>query len=1019
MKQRILASNNPWAKRTVSLAKGWKKDNREYQTWIKKIEPKLFGLSKKNYQEDTPDTGPLISIVVPCYNTPEKYLIPLIESVTRQTYQNWQLCIVDGSDISAIKLEIKDLSSQDNRIQYIDAKKNFGIAGNTNIGIKYAKGEYIGFLDHDDTLSPYALSEVVKLINVRPEFDLIYTDEDKLSDDGKERSLPFFKPDWSPDLMLGVNYVTHFVVAKKSIIEDIGGLRIGFDGAQDYDFLLRFTEKTNKIAHIPKILYHWRLADGSTSKNVGEKNQADSAGRKALSDAVERRKIKADVMEVVDRPTNYRLKYKLPLNQPKVSIIIPFKDKVELLKQCVESILSKTTYDNYEIILISNNSVENKTHNYLKLLEENNKCKIYFWDFPFNYSAINNFGSSKASGEYIALLNNDTKVLTPEWLEELIGVALQPGVGAVGPLLYYPNETIQHAGIIVGMGGMAGHVFRHRLTTDWTDFGMPAWPRDYLAVTGACLVIEHSKYKEVKGLDETFIVAGNDVALCIKIHELGYRNIFWPFAELLHYENVTVGSYDNGIQLDYERSLIYYRPYLSGRDPYFNINLDLMNEQIGLELKDMSNVISKAIYTYRKHGLKKVARKVKTTAQYRLKLLNRFVPRRSKTITTKELKEEYNFISNKIFQITESDIAASKKHTHDDKLKNVLKANWFVPNFDHLSFGGIFTIFRFIEKFSSAGVHNCIIIYDNPYFDTEKLEKDIASKFPKLKDYEIIIFDPSSQELDDLPSCDIAVCSFWVSAYLLLKFNKTKRKYYFIQDYEPLFYPAGSTYALAESTYRFGFIGIVNTPGLLAAVNQRHGTEGVSFIPAVDQTQYRPLAYKREGHNIRVFFYARPNNPRNAFNLGIEIIKSLIEKYGNKIEIITAGSNWLESEYGLKGKITNHGLLKSINEVADLYRNCDIGFVYMLSKHPSYQPFEFMASGMATVTNKNEDNLWLLKDGVNCLLSEPSPAAMVEKISILIEDKSLREKIVSNAYKSLGYTWEQQTEMIWNYIKNN
>lgn len=383
----------------------------------------------------------------------------------------------------------------------------------------------------------------------------------------------------------------------------------------------------------------------------------------------------------------------------------------------------------------------------------------------------------------------------------------------------------------------------------------------------------------------------------------------------------------------------------------------------------------------------------------------------------KDLWDEYAFVSNPIFQITANDIEKSKQATSGKLPKNIKTANWLVPNFDHIKFGGIYTIFRFIEKASIEGLQNRIIIYDNPSFDIKKLENEIADNFPNLVDFEIIIFDHNSQDADEMPECDIAFCSFWVSAYLLLKFNKTKRKYYFIQDYEPLFYPGGSTYALAESTYRFGFRGLVNTPGLLAAVNKRHGTEGISFIPAVDQTVYFPDT-NRSNERIKIFFYARPNNPRNAFNLGMTIIKQLIEKYGDSIEIVTAGADWEESAYGLEGKITNLRLIKTIDEVADLYRSCDIGFCYMLSKHPSYQPFEFMASGMATVTNNNEDNLWLLKNGENCLLSEPSASAMVEKISLLIENKKLRHKIQNNGLKSLGFTWSQQTETIWNDIRN-
>lgn len=428
----------------------------------------------------------------------------------------------------------------------------------------------------------------------------------------------------------------------------------------------------------------------------------------------------------------------------------------------------------------------------------------------------------------------------------------------------------------------------------------------------------------------------------------------------------------------------------------------------------MSKLTKKAINTYKNHGSKALAKKTLRFAYH--KSTDVLFKRRDRK-EYRELWEEYAFVSNPIFQITAEDIALSNSTIENATIGKIKTANWFVPNFNHISFGGIFTIFRFIEKFSEEGVRNRIVIYDKPSFDVAKLEEQIHDKFPKLQNYEIIIFDHNNQEVDVLPECDVAICSFWVSAYLLLKFNKTKRKYYFIQDYEPLFYPGGSTYALAESTYRFGFRALVNTPGLLAAVNTRHGMEGISFIPAVDQTVYYPDESKKNGEKVRIFFYARPHNPRNAFNLGIEIIKQLLDEHGNNIEIVTAGANWKESAYGLRGKITNLGLLKSIDAVAELYRSCDVGFVYMLSKHPSYQPFEFMASGMATVTNNNEDNLWFLRDRENCLLSEPSAKAMAEKIALLIKDDRLRKDISRNGLKSLGYTWPQQLDMVWHDIK--
>lgn len=376
---------------------------------------------------------------------------------------------------------------------------------------------------------------------------------------------------------------------------------------------------------------------------------------------------------------------------------------------------------------------------------------------------------------------------------------------------------------------------------------------------------------------------------------------------------------------------------------------------------------------------------------------------------------EYLTLTNPVFNITAEDLERSKKVQAGPPVKRIKTATWFVPYFDHLAFGGIYTIFRFINYFAEQGIDNHIIIYDNPQVKKAAMQEEIAEAFPHLANAKLTIYDPRSDKIKNLPASDIGICTFWVSAYFLLQFNQTKQKYYFIQDYEPLFYEAGSTYALAESTYRFGFRGIVNTPGLLKAINRRHGLEGISFTPAVDSRYYYPPK-KKNNKRLRIFFYARPKNPRNAFNLGVLIIKLLIEKYGRDIEIVTAGADWKEKRFDLGNDVTNLGLLKSLQEVADLYRSCDIGFVYMLSKHPSYQPFEFMATGVATVTNNNEDNLWFLKDGTNCLIAEPSPAAMAEKIGWLIEDKELREKIQKGGYESVSGDWQKQLDLIWNDV---
>jgi len=542
-----------------------------YRKWMRNIEPQTF-VDASTLKQDI-----LFSVVVPTYNTPERYLRPLIESFQAQTYPKWEVCLIDGSTDPAAAERIRAAAATDSRFTYVPLGKNLGISGNTNEGLRHVSGDFIGFVDHDDTLAPGALAEMRHAVALTPDVGLIYSDEDKLNDRGTSRTIPFFKPDWSPELLLNVNYITHFVMVRRELLKKVKGLRPEYDGAQDYDFLLRIMDHQPRVVHIPRILYHWRLAQGSTAKTVGEKSYANTAGQRALADYLARNKIDADVIELKERPTNYRIRYKTPGN-PKVSIIIPFKDKVELLKVLLPSIERKTTYRNYEIILVSNNSTEKRTHDYLATLAGNKRIKVLYYDHPFNYSAVNNFGRSKATGSVLVFLNNDTKVLNKEWLEELTSVALRPEVGAVGAMLFYPDNTIQHAGVVVGLTGMAGHVFRNLKPGTWTPFGLPDWPRDYLSVTGACLAVEAAKFDAVKGFNEDFIICGSDVTLCLDLHKQGHRNVYWPYAKLMHYESKSVVSYKNAPIGDYELSLVKYQPFLSEGDPYYNVNLDLIHE---------------------------------------------------------------------------------------------------------------------------------------------------------------------------------------------------------------------------------------------------------------------------------------------------------------------------------------------------------------------------------------------------------------------------------------------------------
>ena len=603
-------------KRIFKIKENRKTNQEAYQIWMEKNTPNEDELEKQKTTKFT--YAPKISVVVPMYNTDEKFFQDLIESLNNQTYANWELCLADGSPKKNENLE--KYYEKNKKIKYNFLGKNEGISENTNEAIKMATGDYVGFLDHDDILSEEALFQVVKVINQDLKTDFIYTDEDKI-DENYERFEPYFKPDYSPETLECNNYITHFVVVKKEIIEKIGKLNSEFNGAQDFDFVLRATKVANKIIHISKVLYHWRVHKNSTAYIADTKNYAFEAGKKVIEADLKREGKSATVEFGQEVPGIYKIKYEV-IGNPKVSILIPNKDNIKLLKKCITSILKFTTYENYEINIIENNSEKKETFKYYEELVKNSKIKILNFNkhtvfdingekslenktlnkgleknnieknienietkenelqkvSEFNYSALINFGVKNVDGEFVLQLNNDTKLITKDWLELFIGYAQNSEIGAVGARLYYEDKTIQHAGIIVGVSGIAGNALVNLPYGKHAYFGREAATRNVLAVTGACLFARRSLYYEVGFMDEKeFKVAFNDVDFCLKLYENGYRNVYNPYIELIHYESKSRGyeiSEEKEERFEkeannFKRKWSKYIKY----DPYYNKNL--------------------------------------------------------------------------------------------------------------------------------------------------------------------------------------------------------------------------------------------------------------------------------------------------------------------------------------------------------------------------------------------------------------------------------------------------------------
>ncbi|EGO8268209.1 glycosyl transferase family 2 [Enterococcus faecalis] len=563
---------------TIQRAKIEKLRNQaSYPNWLARNE--VLDIEAMTQEIATFHYQPKISIAMPVYNVEEKWLRLCIDSILNQVYTNWELCMADDASTDPnVKKILTEYQQLDERIRVVFREQNGHISEATNSALAIATGEFVALLDNDDELAINAFYEVVKVLNENPELDLIYSDEDKIDMDGN-RSDPAFKPDWSPDLLLGTNYISHLGVYRRSILEEIGGFRKGYEGSQDYDLVLRFTEKTTKerIKHIPKVLYYWRMLPTSTAVDQGSKGYAFEAGLRAVQDALVRRGINGHATHGAANGL-YDVYYDIE-SEKLVSIIIPTKNGYKDVQRCVSSIIEKTTYQNYEIIMADNGSTDPKMHELYAEFEQQLPGRFFVEsiDIPFNFSTINNRAAKKAHGEYLLFLNNDTEVITENWLTLMVSFAQQERIGCVGAKLLYPNNTVQHAGVILGLGGVAGHGHYGYPHGDLGYFGRLAINVNYSAVTAACLLMKKADFDAVGGFEEAFTVAFNDVDLCLKVQALGRDNVWLHEAELYHFESQTRGYDDKGKKkkrFEQEKVMMEEKwgPLIEN-DPFYNPNL--------------------------------------------------------------------------------------------------------------------------------------------------------------------------------------------------------------------------------------------------------------------------------------------------------------------------------------------------------------------------------------------------------------------------------------------------------------
>ncbi len=561
----------------------------DYQAWIQRFDTLNEGdLRQMRDRARSFAHKPVISVLVPVYNTPEEWLRRCIDSVLAQVYGHWQLCIAnDASTAPHVARALAEYAARDPRITVVSRPVNGHISEASNSALQAATGTYIALLDHDDELAPHALYLMAKAINEQPALKLIYSDEDKLDDQGV-RFDPYFKPDWNPELFLSHNMVCHLTVYEAGLIRSLGGFRRGFEGSQDYDLALRCVARLDagEIGHVPHVLYHWRAIAGSTALSGGEKSYAQEAGKRALEEHM--RATGHPDAQVTPVTGGYRVKRSLGSAEPKVSLIIPTRDRVDLLERCVESILDVTSYRNLELLIVDNQSSEPETLAYFDKSAARGNIRVLPYDAHFNYSRINNFAARQATGEVLGLINNDIEVIHADWLEEMVTHAMLPQNGAVGAMLYYPDDHIQHAGVIIGLGGVAGHAYVSMPRGFPGQHHRAQLTQNLTAVTAACLLVRRSVFEEVGGLDESLEVAFNDIDFCLRLAQRGYRNVWTPWAELYHYESATRGYEDSPqkkerfdgevakMQARWGRSLLW--------DPAYNPNLGVNGHNFPLAI---------------------------------------------------------------------------------------------------------------------------------------------------------------------------------------------------------------------------------------------------------------------------------------------------------------------------------------------------------------------------------------------------------------------------------------------------
>ena len=956
----------------------------DYEKWIEETEPDALELGQQSVKADSFHLKPIISVITPVFNTDEHMLVEMIESVCAQTYPYWELCLLDGgSDQAHVWKILQDYGRLDSRIKVRRLEQNLGISGNSNAALELAAGDYVALLDHDDVIAPFALFAVAAALNETPSLDFIYSDKDLITEDGRRRFHPFLKPDWSPEILLNTNYLTHLCVIRKSLVDDIGGFDLQANGAQDWALFLDVALRTDRVLHIPQVLYHWRQHPMSVATGtIDVKPYAAEAQLYSIQRYLNARHLKGNP----DFAEGSLIRiFWTPNNTLSVTVVLDVTvgPSVTEIESTVRKYLYRSPYDHIEVIILNRTGDATLFQN-STFLSRHPEVQVLPFDVSTPRGAVRNSAIQKSTGSTVVFLNADLIPDNDDHLQELVGWAQHPEVGAVTGCLMQPDGTIAHAGYILNMNGVAGSIGPTYHKYSETLYGLFIWYRNLSAVSGDCLAVRREHLSQVGYFNETFEAAGSDIDLCLRLRQAGLRHVYTPFASF-HYTQ-PVNTAWTGTKQDLQLLYGQFGDLLDQGDPYYNVHLSTDSVVPRFRLQRASQdsaTIPQSHYSG-------------TWAAY--------------SAEADYLAHYYDF-----------DLATLEKnnalHRHFTQEIDISSVTWFIPGFVNAFYGGIRTVLQFAEYFQKAhGVRNHFVVLNG---DASVVEKAIKSAFPDLRDATVRAI-LSVNDVKHLKATDVGICTFWTTAYALLRYNQTKRKFYFLQDMEPLFYPAGTTSGLIESSYGFGFYGLINTPGLKIIYDRDYQGRSEAFTPAIDtKVFFPPHTPNLDAPPYRVFFYGRPGHPRNAFELGATALRALKKRFGSDVEIIAAGSEWNPADYDLSGVVENYGLL-SYEGTGELYRSCHAGLILMLTRHPSYLPLELMACHSLVVTNFNAYTSWLLKNQTNCLLCSPSATSIVETLELGLRDTALRSRITDNAAKMVlqeRSDWIPEMEKIYNFMR--